>query len=184
MNRISYLLLAAVVALAFAASGCVLTSAQVFAHYDLPNPFTINSVNDPFERIDVDLNDVTEYSDNKDKLKNLSDGAFGGVFTNVSGPAGGVEIWMTKGPSSYTSIGEVQTNAIKLWGPAAIGPTGSVVTLTWDESAKLFTTAGKQALIDEVKGDGQFTLYTFGTMATYDIRVDKGTILLVLDAGL
>jgi len=183
MNRISYLLLAAVVAMAFAVSGCVITSAQVFAHYDLPDPFVIDSVNDPFERINVDLNDVSEYSDNKDKLEHLNDAAFGGRFTNVSGPAGGVEVWMTKGATNYTSIGEVQTNAIKLWGPASIGPTGSVVTLKWDDSAKLFTTPGKQALVDEVKGDGQFTLYTFGTQGAYNIRVDKGTILLILDAG-
>jgi hypothetical protein len=182
MNRISYLLLAAVVALAFAVSGCVITSAQVFAHYDLPDPFFINSP-DGFERVDVDLNDVSEYADNKDKLKHLSDAAFGGKFTNESGPAGTVEVWMTKGPTAYATVGDVKANAIKLWGPASIGPAGSVVTMKWDDSAKLFTTPGKQALIDEVKGDGQFTLYTVGSTGTYRIRVDKGTILLVLDAG-
>jgi hypothetical protein len=34
-----------------------------------------------------------------------------------------------------------------------------------------------------VKGDGVFTIYTFGTMATYTIKVTGGTILLTLDAA-
>ncbi len=184
MNRTALLLLT-VVALALAVAGCVITSAQVFAHYDLPDPFIINSP-DGFERIDVDLNDVSEYADHKDNLKHLNDAAFGGRFTNESGPAGTVEVWMTRGPSGYTTVADVKANAIKLWGPASSGASATpagVVTLKWDDSARLFTTPGKQALIDEVKGDGQFTLYTVGSTGTYRIRVDKGTILLVLDAA-
>jgi hypothetical protein len=187
MKRISYLLLAAVVAMAFAVSGCVITSAQVFAHYDLPDPFTLDSSSKPFAREDVDLNTVSEYKDNKDKLKHLSDVAFGGRFRNLSGPAGSVEVWMTPGPTNYTSVSQIQTSAIKLWGPSSIGASVSEVTLKWDDSAKLFTTPGKQALIDEVKGDGQFTIYLFGTGFgtgnNYTIEVQKGTILLVLDAS-
>ena len=184
MRRLRYLLLAAVVLLGLGINGCVLTSAQIFAHFDLPDPFEINSVGLTFQKIDVDLNTIDDYAKHKKNLKHLSDAAIGGVFTNVSGPAGAVEVWMTPDPTSYSSVGQIQANAIKLWGPASIGPTGSVVKLTWDQSAKLFTSAGRQALIDQVKGDGQFTIYTIGTSGTYDIRVDHGTILLVIDAGI
>jgi hypothetical protein len=167
-----------------AATGCFITSGQVFAHFALPNPFTIDSSTDPFERVLVDLNTIKDYADHKDKLKGLADVAVIGKFTNVAGPAGGVEVWITPDETDYTTIGEVQAGATKLWGPGTIGAAGSVHTVTWAESAKLFNSAGKTILINESKGDGVFTIYTHGTMGTYDIRVDGGEIVLVLSAGL
>jgi hypothetical protein len=55
--------------------------------------------------------------------------------------------------------------------------------VTWAESAKLFNAAGKNILINETKGDGSFTIYTIGTQGVYDIKVDDGVIVLVLNAG-
>jgi hypothetical protein len=184
MKRVRLLLLgAAALALALVAGGCFITSAQVFVHYSLPNPFTIDSATDPFERVDVDLNEISDYADNKDKLKGLADGAIVGLFTNVAGPAGGVEVYITPGATSYTSNSEITAGAVKLWGPGTIGATGATHNVDWSESAKLFNAAGKAILINEVKGDGKFTLYTVGTTGTYHIKVDKGFIVLVLDAG-
>lgn len=184
MKRVRLLLLgAAALALTALASGCFITSAQVFVHYDLPNPFTIDSVDDPFERVDVDLNEVEEYADHKDKLESLADGAIVGLFRNVSGPAGGVEVWITPGATTYGDVTAIRAGAVKLWGPGTIGATGSTRDVGWAESAALFTAAGKKILIDEVKGDGKFTLYTFGTQGDYRISVEKGSIILVLDGG-
>jgi hypothetical protein len=184
MKKIHPLLFgAAALALAALLGGCFITSGQVSATYSLPNPFTIDSSSDPFERVDVDLNDISAYADHKDKLKGLADVAIIGHFTNVSGPAGGVEVWITPGTTAYTTVSEVRAGAIKLWGPGTIGATGSTHVVSWSESAKLFDAAGKQMLIDEAKGDGQFTLYTFGSMGTYDIQVDKGFVVLVLTLG-
>jgi len=182
-HRLLLLGLGVVALAALAATGCFITSAQVFAHFDLPNPFTIQSTESPFERVAVDLNTVTEYTDNKDKLKGLADVAIIGKFTNVLGPAGGVEVWITAGETNYDTVEGITTNATKLWGPGSIGATGAVNDITWDESAKLFKAAGKTILINEVKGDGQFTVYIIGTAGEYHIRVDKGGIILVLDAG-
>lgn len=186
MTRYPRLLLAGLAALALAATGCIITSAQVFTHFDLPDPFTIDSSTDPFERVLVDLNTVSEYNDHKDDIKGLTDVAIGGRFENLAGPAGTVEVWMTRDNTNYGSISQVKTNGIMLWGPASIGASGTaeaVHQLAWDESSKLFNAAGREALIDEVKGDGVFTIYTFGTMATYTIKVTGGTILLTLDAA-
>ena len=73
--------------------------------------------------------------------------------------------------------------ATLLWGPATIGPAGSSRTIGWNESAALFNKAGKDLLISEIKGDGQFTLYTTGTAGSYDIMVENGELILTLDAG-
>jgi hypothetical protein len=183
--KTSRLLLACVALAALLGNGCVITSAQVLTHFDLPNPFTINSsLTDHSERIPVDLTTLSEYQDHKDDLKGLVDLAIVGKFTNVSGPAGGVLVYIV--PTLDTPAGgapSVPGNAVLLWGPATIGPTGSSRVVGWNESAGLFKKAGKDLLLQEVKGDGQFTLYTTGSAGSFDIRVDDGALVLVLDAG-
>jgi len=164
-------------------NGCIITQAQVFANFPLPSPFTINSVSDPFEMVFVDLNTVSEYNDHKDQLKGLSDVAIVGKFTNVSGPAGAVEVWITPDASSFLTVDQVKAGATLLWGPGTIGAAPASRTIGWDESAGLFNAAGKKILIDEALGDGTLTLYMFGTAANYQIRVENGNIILTLTGG-
>jgi hypothetical protein len=182
----------AAVGLALAAvlnAGCVLTSAQILAHYDLPNPVIIDSSNG-WDKVDVDLNTISDYSKHKDKLKGLSDLAVLGTFSNEINPtpAGTVTVYITAGFTNYGSPAEITANATKLWGPATIGANPSStqsVTIDWNTSAALFNTVGKQTLIDEAKGDGQFTLYTVGSAGpTYQIKIKNGKLVLVLEAGI
>jgi len=184
--KLSRLLAAALMLGVAALTGCIITSAQILMHFDLPNPFTIDSsIIDHSERVPVDLTTLSDYRDNKDKLKGLSDLAILGTFTNVSGPAGGVVVYIV--PTLDTPPGgapAIPSNAVLLWGPGDIGPTGSTRTIGWDESAKLFNPDGKALLISEVKGDGQFTLYTTGSAGTFNIRIDDGVLALVIDAGI
>ena len=179
---------------ALLSSGCILTSAQILTHFDLLNPFHIDA-SDSFERVAVDLAvDVgDDYTDNVDKLQGLADVAILGTFTNtVAGtPAGQVTIYITPGNTTYANGAQVTSanDAVLLWGPAQIGAAGTpegTVTLTWDGSAALFNPDGKQILVDETKGDGQFTLYCVGTAFApgYDIEVKDGKVVLVFDAGL
>lgn len=193
MKRASRWMVAGLALAAVFATGCILTSAQILAHFDLENPVHIDA-SDSYERVPVDLAvDVgSDYTDNKDKLEGLTDLAILGTFVNATPgtPAGQVTCYITPGNTNYANGGEVtgSSDAVLLWGPASIGPEGTpdgTVTLDWDASAALFNTVGKQVLIDEAKGDGQFTLYFVGTSFTggYDIRIDDGKVVLVLDAG-
>lgn len=169
---------------ALGAAGCFLTSAQVLAEFALPNSFTIDGA-DGYERVAVDLNTIDAYEDHKEKLETISDLAIVGKFTNVNGPGGGVEFYITAGNTDLVGPAAIRASATKLWGPGTIGATGSVRTVGWDDSAKLFTAAGKKILLAEAKGDGEFTLYSVGTAgATNEIQVDKGYLILVLGAGI
>jgi hypothetical protein len=182
-RRLLPLGLGLVALVALGVTGCFLTSAQILVHFALPDPFTISGA-DGRELVPVDLNTVPDYNDNKDKLKTISDFALVGKFTNESGPGGGVEVWITAGSTSYATASEVRAGATKLWGPGTIGATGSVRNIGWDDSAALFTAAGKKILLAEAKGDGAFTLYTIGTpTAVNTIKVDKGFLILVIGAG-
>jgi hypothetical protein len=185
--KASRLLLAGALLGAALGNGCILTSAQILAVFDLPNPVTIDAT-DNMELIPVDLNTIEDYADNKDKLKGLTDLAILGTFTNTGGPAGTVSVYITPGVTNFANAGAVIAGATKLWGPASIGASGTpggMVTLSWDQSAAMFDATGKQILIDEAKGDGEFTLYTIGTPGgAYNVDVSEGVLVLVLDAGL
>lgn len=180
-------LLASLALAAVGAAGCVLTSAQILAAFDLPNPFTIDAASNAFERVLVDLNTIGDYADNKDKLNDVRDFAVLGKFTNQAGPAGSVEVWITAGNTNFGTPGEVTAGGTKLWGPLAIGAAGTAtatVKMNWNDSAKLFSKDGKNILINEAKNDGEFTLYVMGTTGVYQIRVDNGVLVVLLDAGL
>ena len=182
-RRLLPLGLGLVALVALGVTGCFLTSAQILVHYALPNPFTIHG-DDGYEVIAVDLSDVAEYQDNKDKLKNISDFALIGKFTNTSGPGGGVEVYITASSTSLTTPAAIRAGATKLWGPGTIGAAPATRTIGWDDSAGLFTAAGKAILLTEAKGDGEFTLYTIGTAGVSNvIEVSKGFLILVIGAG-
>src|SRR5262245_29161209 len=170
---------------ALTSTGCFITSAQILTHFDLPNPFTINASNpaDLFEQVPVDLNELSDYTDNKDKLEGLTDLAILGQFTNLTAQAGTVSVYITPDLDA-PGAGSVPSNAVLLWGPASIAA-GETKTISWDESAALFHQEGKDVVINETKGDGSLTLYTTGGPAgVYNIRVDEGVLVLTLDAGL
>jgi hypothetical protein len=168
-------------------NGCFITQGQIFVHYGLPDPILINSANDQFERIDVDLNTISEYIDNKDNIETISDLAVVGKFTNlplgaVASPAGSLEVWITPNSTNYLTVTDVKNHGTKLWS-GAISASTSTVVVDWDGSAALFNAEGKQILLDETKGDGQFTLYTFGTAGVYNIKIEDGGVIIILSGG-
>lgn len=181
MKNLRTLLLATGLCAAMA-TGCLITSGQIFATFDLPNPFTVDATSD-FERVLVDLNTIDEYEEHKDKFKGLSDLAIVGTFTNTAGTGGAVEVWITAGNTNLADPAAIRAGATKLWGPGSIGAAPATRVVGWDESAKLFNAAGKKMLIDEAKGDGTFTLYALGTGAA-TIRVDNGALILTISAGI
>jgi hypothetical protein len=170
-------------ALGLVAAGCVLTSGQIRINFDLDN-FTA-STETALSEEDIDLNSESEYQDNKDKLKDLSDLAVLGEITNTGASGINVEIWMTPGLTSYSDVTSLKADgtALRVWGPFALS-TGQTKKIGWDESAALFTSAGKTALLNEAKGDGSFTLYAIAAEGTYSFTVNKGVLVLVMDVGI
>jgi len=183
-------LIPAVALAAVLGNGCIITSAQVLAHFDLTSPVQIRPPATPMFVEVVDLNTVSDYSKNKDKLKGLSDIAVVGTFTNnAPSPAGSIEIWIMPGISSLTSSSSPAlakaAGAVQLWGPDGLDVGTSTKTVNWNDSAKLFNPAGKQVLIDAMKGAGVFTVFIFPTGAAGNsIDIVNGSIILVIAAGL
>lgn len=176
--------------------GCLLTTGQIAIDFDLG---TIN-VNDPDNLIaeQVDLNTIEDYRDHKADISGVSDLAVLGEVTNnfnlnAKAPAGkavqggdltlNAEVWITAATTNYTTDAQVRANATKLWGPFTVLP-GETKAIDWDDSAALFTAVGKAILLNEIKGDGVFTVYVLGEAGFYNFTVEDATLVLTLEAKL
>ena len=160
---------------ALAAAGCMLTSGQFVATYDLPDPITVRQ--NLVESFDVDLNTVSEYNDHKAQIKRVEDVALVGAFTNNGASAAHIEVWLVADAS--LPVGPPQQNGVRLWGPLTVAG-NATERVDWDRSAALF--AGRQALIDEVKGDGHFRLYVI-TDGVVSVTLTKGSLIVVVGAA-
>ena len=161
-------------------AGCILTTGQVTIDFALDDT-TVTAAN--VEAQDVDLNPIEDYVDHKEDLEGLADIAVLGTVTNNGGADIGVEVYMTADETSYTTDAQVKANATKLWGPFDVAA-GQTVTIGWDESAKLFTGPGRALLLEEIEGDGIFTIYFVGDAGTYNISVNDGVLVITLEGGI
>jgi len=164
------------------AAGCILTSGQITISFPLQDPLLVTNTSPVFSEI-VDLNTIGDYADHKDKLESLSDAALLGEVTNNSSVDVTATAYFTRDttPVLATPV-DVANNAIKLWGPFTIAA-GATRLIGWDESAALIDDAGRDALIEEIKGDGVFRAYIVGPTGIFSFTVNKPTLVLTLDAG-
>ncbi len=161
-------------------TGCFLISLQKQVVFLFDDPVTIAGPT-TLSSVAVDLNEEEDYADNKDKLKDVVDLALLGKVTNLSTTATTVEVWMVANPGTpLTTATAVQAAGVKVWGPLSLAAS-EVKQINWNQSATLFS--GRQALISEIKGDGRFDLYAIGSGATYNFRLNKGALAVVLSAG-
>ena len=164
---------------ALAAAGCMLISGQFVVNYELQSPFTVvGGSATPFGQA-VDLTTVSEYQDHKSELKRVDDLALIGEFHNNSGSAATVEAWIVPTGQTGLSLVALQTNGSLLWGPLTIAG-NSTERVNWNRSATLFK--GRQKLIDEIKGDGQFAIYVVANGGV-NLTVTKGAVIAVIGAA-
>ena len=163
------------------AAGCILVSGQFIVSYELPTPLPITQT--AVAAVGVDLNTVSAYQDHKSDLKDLADLAILGEFSNHGAAPMDVEVWMTPNPTAHTDAAEVATDptAVKVWGPLHLGVDESK-KVGWDQSAALFL-KGKASLVDQIKGDGVFTLYALGKTGSYSFVLSHGVLVAVVNAG-
>ncbi len=165
---------------ALSAAGCLLVSGQFVVSHDLPSPLSISQT--AMQHMDVDLNTVSAYKDHKSELKDLADVAILGRFANT-GAAMDVEVWMTPGLTEHADAATlaIDPTAVKIWGPLHLAA-GESKQVGWDQSAALFL-GGKAALVEQIKGDGVFTLYALGKSGSYSFVLTGGALVAVIDAA-
>jgi len=156
----------------------VLTSGQFVATYNLPDPLSVSSIG--FYGTEVDLNTVSDYHDHKDQLKRVEDLSLVGSFTNNNSSTAQIEVWIVPDASKLNlTPQQLAANGTRLWGPLTVAA-NATEKVDWDRSAALFV--GRQALIDEVKGDGDFAIYVVANV-TFNVTVTKGSLIVVVGAA-
>ena len=181
--KTTHWILAGALLSSIAGTGCI-QAGQFNVSADLPDPLTGASAT-TITPARIDLNSESVYTDHKSDLQGLVDCAILGEFTNNGAGPVNVTVWMTPGLTNHTTQGALTADGTKvqLWGPFALGTGATKVQIKWDDSAGLFDDTGKAALINEVKGDGSFTLYAVGATAPYSITITKGVAVITIDAG-
>jgi hypothetical protein len=172
-------LVAAGIAVALSA-GCILVSGQFVVDFEIGTVVVASPTN--LVAVPIDLNTIDDYADHKEDLKGVSDLALLGVFRNNGSEAVAVEVYMTPDVTTYTDETTVRAAGIRLWGPFSLAA-GQEKRITWDESASLFDDAGRNVLIEQIKGDGSFTIYAIGQSGSYSFTITEGVFVCVLDAG-
>lgn len=179
MNQLRLLLASAALA-AVTLTGCFLVSGQFLVTLDL-DPVTVVGTGS-ITGLRVDLTTESKYQDHKDKIKDIADFAVLGTVTNNIATPLSVEIYMVPTLGTTTlSLSEIQSQGTLIWGPLVVGGNSAVI-INWDQSAALFGTAGKAALLSEVKGDGQFRLFAVGN-GNPNFTITEGKVVLVIAAG-
>ena len=163
---------------ALATAGCLITSGQFVVNYALPDPLHVVG-GTTLTGVDVDLNTINDYSDHKDDLKRVDDLALIGDFRNNTGGTATVQTWLVPSGALNLTPAQVQANGVLLWGPLSVAG-NATEHVDWNRSAGLFK--GRQTLIDEVKGDGRFSLYVMAN-GTFDLTVTNGAVIAVIDAA-
>ena len=163
---------------ALATTGCLILSGQFVVSYALPDPLTVVGGSTP-TGVDVDLNTISEYGDHKGDLKRVDDLALIGDFHNGSGGAANVEVWLVPSATLGLDATQVMQQGVLLWGPLGIAA-NATEHVDWNRSSGLFK--GRQALIDEVKGDGHFALYV-RTNSAFALTMTNGAVIAVIAAA-
>lgn len=169
---------------ALTATGCFLISGQIVVSANLGDLHAVNGLSSVGMYVDLSA-ESPDYKKHKDKLKDIVDIAVLGTFrNNLAVPVSG-EVWIVPSPSSAALLADqasvTAAGGLKLWA-MSLGA-NETRKVDWDASAGLFTAAGKTTLKNEIKGDGVFTLYLFGSTTTYDIEVTNAVVVAVISAN-
>lgn len=160
--------------------GCILVSGQFIIDWQL-DPITVSQ--DALQAYQIDLNEESAYKDHKDGLQGLADLAVVGLVGNNLSEATQVTVFITPQITSFGTRSELNASnqATRLWGDFSL-PADGQVRIDWDTSAGLFDDAGMDVLIQEMLGDGNFTLYVLATTSTFDVFFNDGWLILIVDA--
>ena len=130
----------------------------------------------------VDLNTIGDYSNHRDDLKRVEDLALTGDFQNNGSGTASLDTWIvptgTANSGASLNASQLATQGTKLWGPLTVAA-GATEHVDWNRSSGLFK--GRQALIDEIKGDGQFRLYLVASGT--NVTVTNGAVIAVISAA-
>lgn len=166
-------------ALAAALCGCLVASDRLTMSVDLTDDMLVQNFNSVQKTL-VDLTASTVYRDNKSRLESITDVAIVGEIAN-NGPAFvRAEFYIAPNDTTFATATQVRTYGVKLWGPFEVRP-NATARIDWNHSSSLIKPSGREILVREAMGDGQFSIFAVadGLQANFTIR--QAALVLVLE---
>src|SRR2546426_589496 len=136
-------------------TGCILISGQFLVQVELGD-FSVDSAL-PVAGMYVDLPSDGTYRDHKNEIKSLEDVALVGSVHNPGAVGLSVIVYLMDGNPGPQPVSTITQQGTRVWGPLPVAA-GATEVIDWDRSSGLFG-SGKDVLLDQIKGDGQFSLY-------------------------
>jgi len=169
---------------ALVTAGCgVFDSEQVTLSYTVqPDSFVV-ATTQPLPSLQVDLSTLPEYAARKSEIRGLADLAILGHVRNNGLTFIKPEYWFTPGPTAYTNATQVRLNGKMLWAGPELAAAPASFDLDWNKSAGLVDRDSFQSLLEEIQGDGAFTLYVIGaiTGTNYNFLMEDPALVMIVD---
>jgi hypothetical protein len=164
--------LAAATALIF--GGCLLTG-QITVFQSIDVGAATNTVITP---VSVDLNEESDYTDHKDDIKSVDGISVVAVVQNNLPSPARVKLYLSN-DNSLNTVAEVEDQATLVFVSPTV-PASGMLNIGWADGFQYIE--NEDAVIDEVLGDGIFTIYTIADVVPFALDV-KAEIAVTLTVG-
>ena len=167
----SYFILSLVVLLSAFSSGCLITG-----QITITQGFEITATTDTnVNKYDVDLTDNQDWQDNKDKVVSIDAVAIvAWIFNREAANIG--EVYWSDDPN-LTTVAAVRNNATRIMVTPTINPSPPLNQINWQDG--LAAMENTDSLIEQVLGDGVFTVYGIAQEVPFDMDIDGEIVLTV-----
>jgi hypothetical protein len=160
-------------ALALVVGGCLVTGQQT-----LTQPVEVTAVTKTtVTRIPINLNDETDYADNKDKIKSIDELSVVAIITNNRAAPAKARLYLSN-DETLATVDEVETEATLVFDSPVV-PASEVLKIKWADGFKYLQ--NREAIEKEIFGDGIFQLYAIASGDDTDLNVDvKAEIVITI----
>ena len=169
MKRI--LLLGLILALSLASIGC-LVSGQI----TVVESIEIGATTDQnLSKFNLDLNDNADYRDHKDQILSVDEISLVAILTNRANSEAIAEVYISDNPNLST-IQDIRTQADLIFTSPSVPANGEVIVNWSDGFAHMSNT---DVLIDQILGDGMFTVYGIAENVPFDLFIEAEVVITV-----
>jgi hypothetical protein len=162
-------------ALAVLVGGCFLTTGQKTIFKKVNTGATSNlKVN----KIEVHLDTEDDYAEHKDKIKSIDGISVVAVIKNNRDEPTRMKLYISN-DTSLVDVGTIESDATPVFLSPTV-PASDSLRIGWAEGFQYIK--NKDALINEILGDGVFTLYAIADEPTFSLRV-KAEIGITFTVG-
>ena len=163
-------------------TGCVLVSGQFLVQVDLGDvSLHVANAGSLLDGCYVDLPSNNTWKNHKSDIKTLEDLAVVGQFHNTGASSVTISLYLLDGNPGPQPVSTITSTGIKVWGPLTVAA-GATENVDWNRSAALFA-GGKAALLERIKGGGQFTLYATSSAPSFDLDIKNAVFMAVIGAA-